>query len=240
MVSAESGRKLAPCTRTPQPLSPPMNKDSFLARLAIATAISSQMVAGAWADETAATALASTTGAASSAQASPLFSRAPYLQLSTPDSMFIVWRTSQSMDAAVKFGRQMDALDQSSASIKIRQTVADKRQREAFLSTRHRQVPSNTKQNSPDSIQTRYTTTRSTTARRGSPPKMRATTCRETPDRQRSRCLLLGGRRLRHRWEGAGGCPPGDDRPQPQSRARPRSLLARRRHGLWLWHGRRI
>ena len=103
-----------------------MNKDSFLARLAIATAISSQMVAGAWADETAATALASTTGAASSAQASALFSRAPYLQLSTPNSMFIVWRTSQSMDAAVKFGRQMDGLDQSSASIEIRQTVADK------------------------------------------------------------------------------------------------------------------
>jgi hypothetical protein len=57
---------------------------------------------------------------------SELFSRAPYLQLSTPDSMFVVWRTSQEIDAVIKFGTALDHLGLDPDGIETRQTTQDK------------------------------------------------------------------------------------------------------------------
>lgn len=41
------------------------------------------------------------------------FSRAPYLQLATPNSMVVVWRTENEITPVVRFGRSVDALDQT-------------------------------------------------------------------------------------------------------------------------------
>ena len=39
------------------------------------------------------------------------FERAPYVQLATPDSIRLVWRTDRGMNPVVKFGESVDALD---------------------------------------------------------------------------------------------------------------------------------
>ena len=57
---------------------------------------------------------------------SELFTRAPYLQLSTPDSIFVVWRTSQEIDAVIKFGTDLDHLGLDPHGIEARQTIQDK------------------------------------------------------------------------------------------------------------------
>ncbi len=44
------------------------------------------------------------------------FTREPYLQLATPDSMRIVWRTASPMTPVVRFGKKADDLDQIAAS----------------------------------------------------------------------------------------------------------------------------
>jgi hypothetical protein len=41
------------------------------------------------------------------------FSRAPYLQLATPNSMVVVWRTASELTPVVRFGRSPETLDQS-------------------------------------------------------------------------------------------------------------------------------
>ena len=56
---------------------------------------------------------------------SALFSRAPYLQLATPGSMFVVWRTSEKIDPVLKFGRDAMQLDRDPGAIEVRQTKAD-------------------------------------------------------------------------------------------------------------------
>ncbi|MGI9243136.1 MAG: fibronectin type III domain-containing protein, partial [Verrucomicrobiales bacterium] len=63
--------------------------------------------------------------AAAPEEASELFSRAPYLQLATSSSVFIAWRTSEEIDASVRFGTDLEALEKSPSEIQIRQTLAD-------------------------------------------------------------------------------------------------------------------
>ena len=40
------------------------------------------------------------------------FSRAPYVQLATPNSIYVVWRTEGPVDPVVRFGKSPDHLDQ--------------------------------------------------------------------------------------------------------------------------------
>ena len=103
-------RKLVPSPQVPQLISPPMNKISSprsLAILAVSSLLFSaceqeepQIIPVAKTDEKAGNAIET----AAPEKASKLFSRPPYLQLGTPESMFIVWRTSEKIDAVVKFG----------------------------------------------------------------------------------------------------------------------------------------
>ena len=58
-------------------------------------------------------------------KASPLLSRAPYVQLTTSESIFIIWRTSEKIDPVVKFGSDVNALGHDPAAIETRQTTAD-------------------------------------------------------------------------------------------------------------------
>ena len=55
------------------------------------------------------------------------FTRAPYIQLATEDSIHIVWRTKQSISPVVRFGISRDKLDQTcnNQEIIIRRTKAD-------------------------------------------------------------------------------------------------------------------
>jgi hypothetical protein len=52
------------------------------------------------------------------------FARAPYLQLATPQSMVIVWRTEGEMDPMVRYGRSVDRLDQQVEAAAIVTRVA--------------------------------------------------------------------------------------------------------------------
>ncbi len=54
--------------------------------------------------------LVATTALADSGTKNSAFSRAPYLQLGTPDSMVIVWRTKEPITPVVKFGRDVKNL----------------------------------------------------------------------------------------------------------------------------------
>ena len=45
----------------------------------------------------------------------PGFSRMPYLQMSGPESMVIVWRTKQAMTPVIRFGTDLQNLDRRSA-----------------------------------------------------------------------------------------------------------------------------
>ena len=59
------------------------------------------------------------------AEPAEIFSRAPYLQLATPESIFIVWRTSEKIDPVVKFGSSPESLDRKTDNIEVRQTAGD-------------------------------------------------------------------------------------------------------------------
>src|SRR5262245_29119883 len=45
------------------------------------------------------------------------FARAPYLQLATPNSIVIVWRTEGPIQPAVRYGSSVDKLDRRSSSL---------------------------------------------------------------------------------------------------------------------------
>jgi len=126
MVPAEEWRKLAPCPRVPQPLKSPMNNNSSLPHLATTAVLCILAVAHARGEEPeAAASIGGVIEAEAPDLASAVFSRAPYLQLATPNSIFISWRTSREIDASVRFGTELDGLDQSRVEIEIRQTITD-------------------------------------------------------------------------------------------------------------------
>jgi len=58
-------------------------------------------------------------------EASDKFTRDPYIQFATDNSMFLLWRTAEEIEPVVKFGTSLRSLDKTASAIKIRQTEKD-------------------------------------------------------------------------------------------------------------------
>src|SRR5687767_10002106 len=75
-------------------------------------------------------------GVCASADERPSFSRAPYLQFSTTNSIYVVWRTAGPIKPVVKFGKSMNRLnselsyvsDKTTTGIVVRAALGDKKE----------------------------------------------------------------------------------------------------------------
>ena len=79
--------------------------------------------------------LASTAGLRAAETEQPAFLRAPYLQFSTTNSIYVVWRTAGTMKPVVKFGKSLNRLtdelstlsEKSGTGILVRAMLGDKK-----------------------------------------------------------------------------------------------------------------
>ncbi len=65
------------------------------------------------------------------------FARAPYVQLATPNSIVVVWRTEGPMDPVVRYGRSVDHLDQVSTAAVTRVSLTTNKTELARLTKVH-------------------------------------------------------------------------------------------------------